>query len=703
MLRKSARRRASFILVLSLLTVAVIAGTAAIGIASSDADTIDIQLEGEGGAFAYGDLSQTIANDGSTCRITDASLNGEVVEVSAGSYQWWHPRDAYVGVQDSTLGVNLKGSGNNHYCKKIDYLGGGRSESLTINLGAAPLGDRKVVSGIELQARVWSTTKVKIEFLDDEGHVLSTKYKIVSGSGGSVVGVSASIDGEALATGVRLSSKYGSFGVADGSHLRLETTKVASEITTLATPEVTVGEVISDTATVTSEVNPTGPVTFRLYSDAACENLVTTLSGELGEDGVASSGDYTTNLAGTYYWVASYGGDDNNLPSSGTCGDEGETTTVNPTESSIATFPVEVVTVGDEITNRATVSGFNPTGMVDFVLYFGSCDNEVAEFLDVALSGGSAISPAYTTLAAGTYLWSVEYEGDTNNIGATAPCVDDGEPGEGDGGESEAEKAQPTISTEATPNALAANGDLPGEPISDRATVAGGFDPSGDVEFTLYSDATCSTEVTTRTGTLDSEGIAESGGYVADVGTYYWIASYLGDDNNLPVSGECGDEGETSTVFATLFACGVRDTLGEVGDDVFATFIRPLDTVDCDEVDGDKYGTISATQDDGDDVIQLALGGDGNAKFVGELVFDTTGATSWPILQIDDDEDAVDDFRNMDWYTGAAPIFNYVGGELVDATFTCPVGQNWCILQAVIGPDSITWTIGGVGDPKWKF
>ena len=31
-------------------------------------------------------------------------------------------------------------------------------------------------------------------------------------------------------------------------------------------------------------------------------------------------------------------------------------------------------------------------------------------------------------------------------------------------------------------------------------------------------------------------------------GTVYWIASYAGDPSNAPVSGECGDDNESSLV-----------------------------------------------------------------------------------------------------------------------------------------------------------
>ena len=51
----------------------------------------------------------------------------------------------------------------------------------------------------------------------------------------------------------------------------------------------------------------------------------------------ATSANFTVTNAGDYNWVASYSGDANNDGATGACGDEGETSTVNPATPSIST------------------------------------------------------------------------------------------------------------------------------------------------------------------------------------------------------------------------------------------------------------------------------------------------------------------------------------------------------------------------------
>jgi hypothetical protein len=99
-------------------------------------------------------------------------------------------------------------------------------------------------------------------------------------------------------------------------------------------------------------------------------------------------------------------------------------------------------------------------------------------------------------------------------------------------------KASPTISTQASP------GNLVGAPVRDTATLAGGFNPSGNVTFTLFSDPDCSTQVFTSTNNL--AGPVTSDWFTpATAGTYLWIATYNGDANNNGVSGACGAPNES--------------------------------------------------------------------------------------------------------------------------------------------------------------
>jgi len=108
------------------------------------------------------------------------------------------------------------------------------------------------------------------------------------------------------------------------------------KIKTKAVAEVTVGEKIKDTATLTGLVNAVGTegtVTFKLFSDSGCHTEVSaaksTVTGVSGSGTVdKSSAEYATTEPGTYYWIASYSGDKNNAPASTKCGDSEESSKV---------------------------------------------------------------------------------------------------------------------------------------------------------------------------------------------------------------------------------------------------------------------------------------------------------------------------------------------------------------------------------------
>ena len=95
-------------------------------------------------------------------------------------------------------------------------------------------------------------------------------------------------------------------------------------ISTLASPSVPAGGLISDSATLTGGFAPTGTVTFTLYGpgDVTCSNALWSTTVPVGAGGVSHSGDVEVGAAGTYNWVAVYSGDLANLPVSSLCGSE---------------------------------------------------------------------------------------------------------------------------------------------------------------------------------------------------------------------------------------------------------------------------------------------------------------------------------------------------------------------------------------------
>lgn len=210
-----------------------------------------------------------------------------------------------------------------------------------------------------------------------------------------------------------------------------EVTPVTPTIATNATAAVEIGSALDDTATLTgTATKPTDPIinpgagvvgapaggtlTFKLYGPSATPscidegtgaNLIATrvvsVSGNRDGTGTPPSvyrastgtgtGSLTPSAAGTYYWVASYSGDNPNTnPRSGACGDANETSVV--VDAYITLSPLEATNDlgaegGDLHDITATVKQDTGTGLfVDApdgtTVTFSLLNNDgVAEFL----------------------------------------------------------------------------------------------------------------------------------------------------------------------------------------------------------------------------------------------------------------------------------------------------------------------------------
>jgi hypothetical protein len=84
------------------------------------------------------------------------------------------------------------------------------------------------------------------------------------------------------------------------------------------------GAVIHDTATVTGGSDPTGTVTFRLYSpaDSTCSGTPAFSDVEPLSGGNATSASTTATATGVYRWVATYNGDARNNVATSGCDEE---------------------------------------------------------------------------------------------------------------------------------------------------------------------------------------------------------------------------------------------------------------------------------------------------------------------------------------------------------------------------------------------
>ncbi len=212
--------------------------------------------------------------------------------------------------------------------------------------------------------------------------------------------------------------------------------KTSPAINTTASSGGIVGTTLSDVATVTGVVAPTGTVTFQLFSDlATCQAgspvLFTSAGRPLSATAPfkATSGTFPTTGVGTFQWVATFSGDANNAAVSSTCGSE--PVKISQAGPSISTTAGSGGTVPVDVTDTATVSGgVNPTGTVTFTLYPSAADctagtNAVGTPSTVTLSGGKATSAPIHLTAAGTYQWRAKYNGDANNASVSSNCGDE--------------------------------------------------------------------------------------------------------------------------------------------------------------------------------------------------------------------------------------------------------------------------------------
>ena len=246
-------------------------------------------------------------------------------------------------------------------------------------------------------------------------------------------------------------------------------------IVTNASATVPAGGPISDSATLSGGVNPTGTITFTVFgpNDATCTaapaftSIVAVTSG----NGTYPSGPFVTTAAGTYRFIAAYSGDANNVAVTTLCNDPNESVVVGPANPTLVTAASASVPVGGTVNDTATLSGgVNPTGTITFEL-FGPTTRDAPALRSSPptkpVSGnGNYTSASFTVTAPGTYNFVASYSGDANN--AAIPFTACGAAGEN----VTITKAAPAIVTTAC-----APRRLPAAPSSDTATLSLGVSP----------------------------------------------------------------------------------------------------------------------------------------------------------------------------------------------------------------------------------
>ena len=286
----------------------------------------------------------------------------------------------------------------------------------------------------------------------------------------------------------------------------------------------------------------TGTITWTLYPQQDCKG--TALDSETSS-GISRTVSATTPTgvklqnAGDYYWVASFSGDSNNLPATSGCNDEKVVVRANQPTITTTQDPASGA-IGQTYNDKADLEGgasLDGTGTITWTLYpeqdckGTSVDSETSSGIS---SNGVVETPTGVKLQnAGDYYWVASFSGDSNNAPATSGCNDE---------KVVVSPNQPTIVTTQDPASGSA-----GDTFNDHATLSGTVnqDGSGSITWTLYPHDDCSgTPLDSETLSVDDNGTFETptGVKLQNAGTYYWVATFSGDPNNLSAGSGCADE-----------------------------------------------------------------------------------------------------------------------------------------------------------------
>src|SRR2546426_1050337 len=196
-------------------------------------------------------------------------------------------------------------------------------------------------------------------------------------------------------------------------------------------------------ATLAGGVNPGGTITFTLYGPfdptadpGTCTNGTAAGSATVTGNGTYPSSAVTVTQAGRYRWIASYSGDPNNNAVSTSCGDAGETSTVNKATPTISTSATATATASQTIQDMSTLAGgVNPGGTITFTLYGpfdptadpGTCTNGTAAGSATVTGNGTYPFFFNDTATTEIYTLSLHFALPIYNNAVSTSCGDAGE------------------------------------------------------------------------------------------------------------------------------------------------------------------------------------------------------------------------------------------------------------------------------------
>ena len=194
------------------------------------------------------------------------------------------------------------------------------------------------------------------------------------------------------------------------------------------TAPIPLGSKVTDQATVsgTGAGTPTGMVSFTFFTNDTCAGTGTAEGSPTLASGVASSNTVGPLAAGMDSFQATYNGDSNYLPSTGSCEPFTVKTGLAVVVTAVQLGGTTVTTVpnGSTVTDQATVTGIGagtPTGTVSFTFFTnGTCAGTGTAAGTPTLASGVATSNSEGPLTVtGGYSFQATYNGDSNYAAAT--------------------------------------------------------------------------------------------------------------------------------------------------------------------------------------------------------------------------------------------------------------------------------------------
>ncbi len=195
------------------------------------------------------------------------------------------------------------------------------------------------------------------------------------------------------------------------------------------------GAAAYDTASVTTVggIDPTGTLTYSLFSNGSCTGAPATTSTTTLSGGLVPNSATTSELAaGTYSYSGSYSGDTNYLPATGSC----DPFVVTRATSSLGSVVDDAAndspwagteTVGSAAYDTSTltgVAGFTATGTVTYHFFTNGTCTGGSTSSAFTLSGGAVPQSASTgsLTVGGLYAFDTSFSGDANYQAATGSC-----------------------------------------------------------------------------------------------------------------------------------------------------------------------------------------------------------------------------------------------------------------------------------------